>query len=392
MDAGKYYWSWSSLALYCILGFVGMNCAEMAFSKGKKALLNRYYISWYLVWLFFAVFRKVSPGLGGADANSYVDYFQHCLDAVQTNIYSYRTEVGWRLFNKVIRYITGDYHLLFVIVYSVIIWSLIYFIHEFWGEYSNKIPLFVVVYGYLITFNIIRSGFAIALCLIASVLLYKKKYLSSVVLAIASIFIHSASVFYVGFWIFYWLYKRKEKIQPWKLLGWSIIGSWIGRIVQILILSNKLTNAIAGTPLKVYAAISLNSSFFEDYWKIVVQQLLLIVALLLFNKRISCFVESITDIEIKFKIKYVQLMCSYDLLLIPAMYILHVWRAVDYFFLPRLIMWGLILNILQGTFIHSQRWIISASSYIVTVIYFVFRIFTVYDISCLMPYLLDLEH
>ena len=386
MYSDQYYWSWLSLLLYLVLAFVGMICARNALRHNSSKLLNRHYVIWYILWLFFTVWRDARPGFGGADAFRYIDYYEHCLDPTQTNMYAYRTEIGWRLLNKALRHITADYHILFIIVYSILIWAIIYFVHEFYNKYVNGIPIITAYYSVLISFNIVRNGLAFGLLLIAIIKLYKNENVKAVILSVIAIFIHSSAIFYVGFIAFYWLYKRNGNINIKKAIVWSVIGAAVCRIVQSLILSGKFIFINSGTPIDVYASSSLHSGFFEDWWKMVVSQLLMIVVLAVLVKPIRNYLRNVKDVSVKNKMQYVQLMVYYDLLLVPAAYILHVWRAVDYFLLPRIIMWGLIICTVKSILPIVQRRYVELISLVLTVSYLIFRIFTVYDISCLMPY------
>lgn len=386
MAVDQYYWSWPSLLLYLLLALFGTICFRRAKRTMARCLLNRYYISLYSVWLFFTVWREVSPGIGGTDAYGYADYFVHCLDEVQANIYSYRTEMGWQLLNKAIRIFTNDYHVLFIIVYSVIIWAIIYFIHEFYYEHASYIPLTFCFYEVLISFNIIRNGFAIGLLLISVVRLYKDNNISAVLFAILGISMHSATVFYAGFLPFYWLYKRRINIGIGSLLIWSMVGATICRIIQRLILAGQFTFINRGTPIDVYASASLSSGFFDDWWKIVVSQLMLIIAVVVLRERILRYVERQPSDLVKKRLRYVKLLVYYDLLLVPSAYILHVWRAVDYFLLPRIILWGVVISVLCRLLSQAERRIVPMVGWMAIISYMVLRIYTTYDISCLMPY------
>lgn len=386
MYTDQYYWSWLSLLIYLVLAFVGMICAKNALRHNSDKLLNRHYIVWYVVWLFFTVWRDIRPGIGGTDAFRYIDYYEHCLDPTQTNLYAYRTEIGWRLLNKALRHITADYHLLFILVYSVLIWAIIYFVHEFYNYYVSCIPIITAFYSVLISFNIVRNGLAFGLLLISIIKLYKNENVKAVIIATVSIFIHASAIFYFGFIVFYWLYKRRGSINIKKAIVWSILGAIACRIVQSRILSGNFKFINSGTPIDVYASSSLHSGFFEDWWKMVVSQLLLIIALAVLVKPIRKYIRNVNDVTVKSKMQYVQLMVYYDLLLVPAAYILHVWRAVDYFLLPRIIMWGLIISTIKAMLPMLQRRYVGLISLVLTVGYLIFRIYTVYDISSLMPY------
>lgn len=83
------------------------------------------------------------------------------------------------------------------------------------------------------------------------------------------------------------------------------------------------------------------------------------------------------------------MMCYFDLMLIPICYILGIWRGVSYFFLPRLLILGYIITDFSRKISKNSRKAYYMIVKVAMPIWLVLRLFTVYDVSGLMPYYLD---
>ena len=79
-------------------------------------------------------------------------------------------------------------------------------------------------------------------------------------------------------------------------------------------------------------------------------------------------------------------MCLYDVILIPVTFILNVWRGYEYFYIARLIMWGEIIAMYEGLFNYKSRRLLNICVYLVFTGWMVFRLWSIYDESWLMPY------
>lgn len=83
------------------------------------------------------------------------------------------------------------------------------------------------------------------------------------------------------------------------------------------------------------------------------------------------------------------MMCYFDFMLIPICYILGIWRGASYFFLPRLLILGYIISAFSMKISKNSRKVYYMIVKVVMPIWLVLRLFTVYDVSGLMPYYLD---
>lgn len=382
------YWDWTTLLIYIIMATGGVLClnnrSKYTIVINKVHKINMAYTLFFIVWVVFAAYRYIAPnGIGGTDAYSYVEYFEKCIYAV-SNSFSYRAEVGFRFFNQFLRHITDDYHIYLIIVYSVIVGSYIYFVKTFKNKYSSSALYVVSLFYFVNSFCVLRSSLASAILLIGITFLYKKKYFWAAFLGIISIFIHSSLIFYLGFYVFWFLFKKK-KLTVKICIMFAVLGLVVGKVFQTLVISDTL-NIISGTPIDVYVGYSMSKGFFADYWKIIISQLLLVVIFVIYRRKLLSRVKLFDD-GAKEQFYFIYVTCLYDLLLIPILLVLNVWRGIEYFFWPRLIMWGYIIKVIASQVSGKSRRIIYVGAVVCGYAYMIFRIYTQYDMGGLMPYI-----
>lgn len=83
-------------------------------------------------------------------------------------------------------------------------------------------------------------------------------------------------------------------------------------------------------------------------------------------------------------------MCVYDFLMIPVNFILGIWRGYEYFYIPRLILWGIVLKSISYHLTLGSRKILRIVSLTLFIIWMIFRVYNTYEDSLLMPYILDI--
>ena len=206
-----------TLILYIMIGIIGGVCIKLANSNKTVAGtgLSRKELQFYglfiLIFTSFAVVRQVSYEVGGTDAQSYIELFENVLKypgrfADQEQLFLY--------LNIGVRYLTDDYHIYFLLVYGFIAFAYCYFIRTFCPKDVSYIPFLLLIWPYLKGFNTIRSSLAIAFFLIGLVMLKKERTWLSVILIIATFFIHRMSLLYIPFLVFYrLLYKYISQIN-----------------------------------------------------------------------------------------------------------------------------------------------------------------------------------
>lgn len=172
------YWDNLSMFLYVVMGIVSMISLNNALKyreicKSKSLLHLSYGI---IVWTIFSSFRVVDYGIGGADALSYIGYFENCISGLK--VYPYSDHMDWLMgvIIKAIRYCTKSHYVFFMIVYGFMAWSYFFFCYKYAPKKSSCVSYFLLFYLYLRSFCTLRSNFCISFILLGLVsLLYLKK-------------------------------------------------------------------------------------------------------------------------------------------------------------------------------------------------------------------------
>ena len=386
------YWDWIGAFFYVFLGIVGYRCLKKvkqkeSFCQRKQKLNNRYYIIWFVVWLIATVFRVVSVDLGGSDAVNYVHYFNNCLEPIEyQNQYAVRADIGFRLICKLIRLFTDDYHIFFFIVYGICIYSTIYLFNEFAFSKNNAIPYILAFYIHLLGFSAIRTNLSMAFLFFALVFLKKKKNFFCIVSSIVCLLIHKASIIYIAAIVFYKVYTKKEmKVKH--IVQWMIVTVLVGEVAQQFLL--RFGNSLFDSGVYVkYVQASAAISFFQDFWKLALGQLLLLGSYVFLYRKIEKDILTMNDEDIE-RYKLIKILCIYDFIMIPVCFMLNVWRGYQYFFFIRLIMWGEVFKVGTKLFKKDNRMFLHLILTLIIIAYFVFRVGTMYKSSALLPYIFD---
>lgn len=384
----KPYWSASSMVLYVVMGLVSMGAVSYVKKREYKQnkiqkLGNKAYVAWIIIWGGITIFRKVDYNLGGSDAIQYVSYFKDCLNSNLHTLYAEHLDVGFQLLTKCIRFFTADYRVYFALIYGVIIVAYIIFINEFTPTNINYESMVLIFFVFLRGFTSIRTNLSVAFLLLALVTLYRNKRIWTCVWLILCLGMHIASFLFVPFFAFYFLYKNK-KLKIWQggiLYVVVLVGARI--VQQVLGKMTGLRGAYA-----YYATANMNTSFFDNGWKIAFGQLLLLVIFLIFQSDISKSVANYTELNRK-RYQYIYLMCIYDFLMIPVNHILGIWRGYEYFYIPRMILWGIVLRTIFYHFKPSSRGTLRIISLILFISWMIFRVYNTYEDSHLMPYVFE---
>lgn len=384
----KPYWSASSMVLYVVMGLVSMGAVSYVKKREYKQnriqkLGNKAYVAWIIIWEVITIFRKVDYNLGGSDAIQYVSYFKDCLNSNLHTLYAEHLDVGFQLLTKCIRFFTADYRVYFALIYGVIIVAYIIFINEFTPTNINYESMVLIFFVFLRGFTSIRTNLSVAFLLLALVTLYRNKRMWTCVWLILCLGMHIVSFLFIPFFAFYFLYKNK-KLKIWQggiLYVVVLVGARI--VQQVLGKMTVLRGAYA-----YYATANMNISFFDNGWKIAFGQLLLLVLFLIFQSDISKTVANYTELNRK-RYQYIYLMCIYDFLMIPVNHILGIWRGYEYFYLPRMILWGIVLRTIFYHFKPGSRGTLRIISLILFISWMIFRVYSTYEDSLLMPYVFE---
>ncbi len=383
------YWDLESLIIYLSMGAVGFFCLYAGRPyHGKRVQIKKRsikiaHILMFVVWEIVATFRLIAPNIGGADSIEYIEYFKTC-NSSSYHFYQDTTEPLFQYITKFIRLFTADYHVYFFIIYAFIIVVYIAFFDEMYSKNMSVVPQTLVFFHFLRGFSSIRTNLASSFLLLSIILFKRDKKKSAYLIAIASVFIHRSVIAYAFFLLFYELYSKK-RFQMWKMIVFILISSVLGRIGQSLIIRGAIP-FLQGKFLW-YASRSVETSFFSNFWKIAFSQMLLGIVMFIMNKRIMRDIES-RNIKERTRLSIVRMACVYDIILIPVCYILNIWRGYEFFYVIRLLMWGECIGVIKKSN-KSYQTLISCFSFVLFIVWMVFRINNTYEDTALMPYIFE---
>lgn len=385
-------WDLVSLILYIILGLLAVYMLYNSRQKNNHTnrqwlFKDKYLTTWFLIWLIFAVFRLVNHPIGGMDAPNYIQYFQICRNNYIPEYFEhFAGDVLFKYFNQLIRLITSDYHIYFFAVYGLMCYAFISFCREFCPSKTNLIPYILTFFLYLRGFSSVRSHLSIVVIIFACLLLIRGKIRLAIIVALLSMFVHKAALLYALVIPFCLIFSQKGislKMFLLLMITSTLLASVFRQYFILFTADMDMSGAYTS-----YAMRSTGTSFLDNAWKIAFEQLLLGLFMILYNKRLKEYINRLNDKE-RAKVNIIYLICIFDLLLIPINYMLSIWRGYEYFYLARLVMWGIILYIATKK---TPRKLTSIYSFIFLICFtswMIFRIWSTWESSGLMPYVFE---
>lgn len=212
--------SFATLAIY-----VGMALLIALFfylankRKSNKAFSITMYVIISVVLIIFSVFRyiDVDKGIGGSDVGNYLNYFENA-KYIPLNLYQTLRldDSEWIFFNLlyVIRLITSNYIVMFVVVYVLIVVMYIYFASKNFNKKNWWIYTPIILLPILMSFNLIRNIMSVAVVLFAIEQIKHKKYLNYFMLITIAFMIHYSAIIMYAFGIYYILiYESQMKTR-----------------------------------------------------------------------------------------------------------------------------------------------------------------------------------
>lgn len=381
------------MVLYIVMGFVPVIAVSAVKRKEEvnavvQPLFSWPYVTWFLVWLVFAVFRYVGSGIGGTDAPNYIRFFDVCLEPSYLGFeWGHHVDFLYATLNKIVRLCTDDYHAFFAVVYALIVFSYVLVVSELGLPKVSYAPLIFLVFIYIRGFSSMRSCVAAALVLISIVLLYKQKYLWSTVLALSSVFVHKMSILYVFCIPILWYFqKRKMGIRECLLLmGLMAVFGIVG---QLILVTADIEFFESGS-YSYYAGLSYGGSFFDNFWKIAFPQLLLFAVIIFVRAPIDKYILSLKG-DLQGRAQTIYKVCLYDIATIPATYILGIWRGYEFLCLIRLLMWGIAIEAVSVGLSARQKTGVRMAFGVAFIAWLVFRQYNTFADTALMPYVFSL--
>ena len=386
-------WSYSSLLLYIFISLIAAYGIKNAKTNGIRIIaggitINVGYVLFFCGFWLLAILRSVENGLGGGDIWNYLRIFEESLKVpLSFDFFSKSSEVEplFLLLNKCIYAINSNPRFYLAVMYGIIVIGYLMFIRSWCPQKISYIPLIVLIFPFLKSFCTLRSSIAIAIILIGISVFKKNKLLGSII-TLLSPFIHISEVLYVPFILFHDLYRKKiKKMNKYRLCIFILMYLLLAYLASIIFKNYFGTMLITGR--YSYYAGDLKGSSFIQRIPLYFTQIVLAIALVLIDEKTYISQNSHSEGE-KSKIEFIKVCCIYDILVIPVAYMFGIWRAGEFFYLPRLIMWGILIYGLCRNRVknHSSLFIIKMLAWFVAFGWIIFRITREYLELGIMPY------
>lgn len=351
------HWSLSTTVLYSVMGFFG---SVVILNVQKQDIQipfykNKSYICWLLFWTFIATFRCIEGGAGGNDAGAYYLYFLNSFDIhgyELTALELYDSNLGFRWYNRILRLISDNQMYFLFVTHGIMLAFVIKFLDYFRFRKMSIVPFFLVVFWYIRGFCTIRSNLATAILLLSLIFLVDKRYKQSIVIAIISFLFHKMMIVYALFIPFYW-YSQHKKITFKQIIIAILLLSLSTTLLTTYIFGGNVFGSEFSEHYSNYSDASMEVGFFGNFWKIAFEQIILGVMLLLFQKRIIIAASKMSSLEFR-KFQVIWYACLFDCLLIPICSAFGIWRGYEIFYIPRLVMWAILLKVLEPRSVKLQ--------------------------------------
>lgn len=344
------YWSLGTTVLYSVMGLIGCIAINFVLKKFNNVPFykNKYYIYWFLSWTLLAAFRCIEGGAGGDDAEAYYTYFLKSFNIhgyELTALGLYDSNFGFRWYNRILRFISDNQFFFLFVTHGIMLACIIKFIDYFRFKKIYIVPFFLVFFWYVRGFCTIRSNLATSILLIGLIFLVDKKYKQSIALAIVSFLFHKMMILYALFIPFYW-YSQRKRITFKQLFIALLLLSLSTTLLTTYIFGGNIFGSEFSEHYANYSDASMEVGFWGNFWKIAFEQIILGGMLFLFRKKIMTAASNMSPLEFK-KFQVIWYACLFDCLLIPVCSAFGIWRGYEIFYIPRLVMWAILLKVLE---------------------------------------------
>ena len=300
-----------------------------------------------------------------------------------------------------IRLFTDEPKVFFAISYGFIAVCYCVFIEKFCPYNGSAVPFGLLIFPYLKAFCTLRSSMAVALFLIALVVYSGKKRWLGVLLMIAILFIHRMSIAYSVFFLFDWIFEKiVDRLYGVRLGAVLFLVGLAGVMCARLLQWAILATGILDNTDSWYLRQSMGKSLFLRF-PMFFAHMMVFVFLILLDKKIGRSKQW----------KWIRRFLAFDIVIFPATIVLGFWRANEYMYLVRLIVWSQLIPAGKPYFtawLRNCKWLKFKKSirmkltekrcnqiyrFVVTCVFLawlMFRIYSEWDDLKIMPYILGL--
>jgi hypothetical protein len=237
-----------------LLGLI--NALNLLFYKRKSIFLL---ILSFLILLLYGGFRGENVG---TDTPQYYNHFLYIKAGVDLI-----TEPLWKFLLQSIVYFNGDFHAVLILSSVITLVPIFFVVYRISPYPVLSIFLYVALYYYFYSFNIIRQSIALSFSLLSICYFFEKKRLLFILAALTAIMFHYSSIIVVIGLLIYRYVKKISWTQEMLILGGSFfVGMFVNTYFQSLFQTYFYSNYESTKELSFFGnlllLLGLNTLFF----------------------------------------------------------------------------------------------------------------------------------
>lgn len=318
------YWDTSTFFFFLGLGVIIAHLVKKGAVLNNKVYSdtsnsNRYY---FLAFLVFVLTYTMKDLEYGADT---MNYYNAWFNTIRFN---YVPGVTWEplylLFNYLTRLITDDYTIYFFFAAVIISKGYMSFLRRFWKTDCDFGFLILVSLSFAYDMNIMRSAMGMAFVLCSFCALEKKRYSKAFVLSVIGMLFHYTLIINLVFIVFYIFLKNYKRLSVDKLVLFFILT-----IIITCIFTFLGKNVLAGGR---YDRMDHSSPNLLGQWPIFMTGIMALY-ILLKNK------------DVNGRVHFAVIASIFSVILLVPYRLLGAYRLLNYYTLPRLLLWDYFIKI-----------------------------------------------
>ena len=188
------------------------------------------------------------------------------------------------------------------------------------------------------------------------------------------------------FFPFYLIFTR-IKLTRWRFILLTTAVILVSGSVQLLFVG-LTENLDLGGSYHSYTANQIGKSFWDNYWKITFEQMVLGIMMWIYYKKVKRYQLILRGKECN-KLRFIWVLCLFDMMCIPVNFVLGVWRGYEFLYLARIVLWCTIFYLFERSQPERFRIYINQGFMILLVAWIVFRFWNMWESAGLMPYIFE---
>ena len=370
------YWSWGTFLLYFLVSvLVTRSCRTAAKYKATAAeeysiygytkrysnyKLN-YRFFYFIAFLILVLLATLRSSDVGADTHVYVDYFEKWRTYMfdWNRLFSFQQmEPGFQLYLHLVRRITSNYTVFFLITYSFVAWAYIRYISFFYNEKSNYIFLQLFIFFYVSNMSGMRAAMGTVFLLLSYIKIEKNEYLKAAILTLFACTFHYSMLYNFFIIAGTWIYRKPVLRQR----------KWLWVVLMVLV------TGFASTSVAMLKGLFSDTKYsFYSSVSIADQSLLGSVFYILYA--VLCIINYKRIMNANHYIKGQLILTLCFMVTYPMIYVTAAYRIPNYYAMPRIVVWGDMSDIAIGSFGKdgNQKMILRIVLQIIIILYLLFR-------------------